>query len=104
MQTVILVLVIILIGILCVALFMTSRDVRNLKSTFLKCQSDLLALQDMLGDVGMSASGGPPPVAHFPSGLMGLPHGIQENMMQSPPSELQKFKEESDDSDDSDDS
>lgn len=60
MQTGILVLLIVLVAILCVALFFTNKEVRNIKTGFVKNKHDIVALQSLLNDVGLSASGGNP--------------------------------------------
>ena len=60
MQTGILVLLVILVGILCIALFFTNKEVRNIKTGVVKSRHDIAALQILLNDVGLTASGGRP--------------------------------------------
>jgi hypothetical protein len=54
-QTGILVLLVIIVGIMCIALFVTNKEVRNLKIDTLRNRNDIEALQNMLTDVGMGA-------------------------------------------------
>ena len=57
MQTGILVLLILLVSIVCVALFFTNKEVRNIKTDVVKSRHDITAIQTLLNDVGLSASG-----------------------------------------------
>lgn len=95
MQTGILVLLVILVGIVCVALFFTNKEVRNIKAGIVKSRHDISALQTLLNDVGLTASGGrlgpddpdnlidqhgrgSPPQSQFgPPGSQGLPPGME---------------------------
>ena len=56
-QTGILVLLVILVGILCIALFFTNKEVRNIKVGFVKNINDIEALQNLLDEVGLTAAG-----------------------------------------------
>ena len=56
-QTSVLVLLVVLLAIVCVALFFTSKEVRHLKTSVVKNQHDIEALQNLLNDVGMKATG-----------------------------------------------
>ena len=56
-QTSVLVLLVILLGIVCVTLFFTNKEVRHLKTSVVKNQHDIEALQNLLSDVGMKATG-----------------------------------------------
>jgi len=96
MQTGILVLLVVLVGIVCVALFFTNKEVRNIKAGIVKSRHDISALQTLLNDVGLTASGGrlgpddsdnlidsrsnhrSPPRSQFgPPGAQGLPPGME---------------------------
>lgn len=56
LHTGILVLLVVLISIVCVALFFTNKEVRNLKTSIVKSRHDITAIQNMLNDIGLSAS------------------------------------------------
>ena len=58
MQTGILVLLVVLVAIVCVALFFTNKEVRNIKAGVVKSRHDITAIQTLLNDVGLTASGG----------------------------------------------
>ncbi len=58
MQTGILVLLVVLVTIVCVALFFTNKEVRNIKAGIVKSRHDITAIQTLLNDVGLTASGG----------------------------------------------
>lgn len=58
MQTGILVLLVVLVAIVCVALFFTNKEVRNIKAGVVKSRHDIAALQNLLSEAGLAASGG----------------------------------------------
>jgi len=95
MQTGILVLLVILVGILCIAIFFTNKEVRNIKVDFVKSRHDITALQTLLNDIGLTAVGGRldledlpeniidrgndgPPIEKFPI------NGLQSNVVMLP--------------------
>jgi hypothetical protein len=57
MQTGILVLLIVLVSIVCFSLFFTNKEVRNIKTDVVKSRHDITAIQTLLNNVGLSASG-----------------------------------------------
>ncbi len=70
MQTGILVLLVVLAAILCVTLFFTNKEVRNIKTGFVKNRHDISALQTLLSDVGLSATNrNPEEYDEFDNGL-----------------------------------
>lgn len=78
MQTGILVLLVILVGILCIALFFTNKEVRNIKEGVVKSRHDISALQTLLNDVGLTSSG-------ERLGLEDLPDNIIDKEHSGPP-------------------
>ena len=55
MQTGILVLLVVLVSILCITLFFTNKEVRNIKASVVKNKHDINSLQSLLNDVGLTA-------------------------------------------------
>ena len=101
MQTGILVLLVILVAIVCVALFFTNKEVRNIKASIVKSRHDITAIQTLLNDVGLTASGGNFPESESlidqkdcpqQSRFMGMPPGIPSNVMFSPEMIPQEFR------------
>jgi hypothetical protein len=99
MQTGILVLLVVLVAIVCVALFFTNKEVRNIKAGVVKSRHDITAIQTLLNDVGLTASGGHledneglidqkggPPQSRF-MGMPGMPGmlGMPPNVAMFPP-------------------
>ena len=87
-QTSVLVLIVILLCIVCITLFFTNKEVRNLKTSTVKNQHDIEALQTLLSDVGMKATGVTPvssfgvtPVTSFES-TISTPSPVSANFFQ----------------------
>ena len=97
MQTGILVLLVVLVAIVCVALFFTNKEVRNIKAGVVKSRHDINAIQTLLNDVGLTASGGHlddeslidqkggPPQSRFMGIPSGMPQGMPANISMFPP-------------------
>jgi hypothetical protein len=66
MQTGILVLAVILLVIVCLALFFTHKEVRDMRMAVIKNRHDIQAVQGILGEAGMAILG--PPGPHDPRG------------------------------------
>jgi hypothetical protein len=113
-QTGILVLLVILVGILCIALFFTNKEVRNIKVGFVKNIHDIEALQNLLDEVGLTAAGNNTdnlidnknPISSFnnmgnlhPSMFNGMfPPGMEKKYMN-----IEEGNEDSDDTNDTED-
>ena len=113
-QTGILVLLVILVGILCIALFFTNKEVRNIKVGFVKNIHDIEALQNLLDEVGLTAAGNNTdslidnknPISSFnnmgglhPSMFSGMfPPGMEKKFMN-----IEEGNEDTDDTEDTED-
>ena len=109
-QTGILVLLVILVGILCIALFFTNKEVRNIKVGFVKNIHDIEALQNLLDEVGLnntdSLIDNKNPISSFnnmgglhPSMFSGMfPPGMEKKFMN-----IEEGNEDTDDTEDTED-
>ena len=99
MQTIILVLLVILISIICAALFFTNKEVRNLKNSVSKNYHDIAALHSLLEKQSKECLQEEVPMCPLPSGM----NPYQTNVLPSVPESMEHLDDNQEDIHEGDD-
>ena len=93
MQTIILVLLVILISIICAALFFTNKEVRNLKNSVSKNYHDIAALHSLLEKQSKECLQEEVPMRPLPPSMNSYQTNVLPNVLQSVPEGMETVQD-----------